>query len=150
MKRNRDDLIGAVASALHFDAGHEAAEHFGYCRCRHAAGVAVDAVIAAEGDDSATVHVGRDHPDTSKAVEPKLRKNSTRRKVLAMVRYASQGREGGLTDDELETRLKVSHQTASAARNALVRGGYLVDSGKRRNTRSGNPAVVWVHTGKSA
>jgi hypothetical protein len=35
-------------------------------------------------------------------------------------------------------------QTATPTINSLVKDGWLRDSGVRRNTRSGNPAVVWV------
>ena len=50
----------------------------------------------------------------------------------------------GFTDDELEVRLELLHQTASARRRALVQKGLLVDSGETRPTRSGRQATVWV------
>jgi len=50
---------------------------------------------------------------------------------------------GGATDDELEDRTGWRHQTVSARRRELVLSGLVVDSGKRRTTRSGRKAVVW-------
>ena len=50
----------------------------------------------------------------------------------------------GFTDDELEVRLALLHQTASARRRALVQKGLIVDSGETRPTRSGRKATVWV------
>jgi hypothetical protein len=55
-------------------------------------------------------------------------------------------RFGNATDDELEQRSGNSHQTISSARNWLVEAGWVQDSGKRRNTRSGRQAVVWELT----
>lgn len=52
----------------------------------------------------------------------------------------------GLTDDELERRLKRPHQTVSAARNHLVSIGWLQDSGKTRIGRNRRPKVVWTLT----
>lgn len=50
----------------------------------------------------------------------------------------------GMNDDEIERALGMRHQTASARRRELVKEGYVVDSGKRRETSSGRTAIVWV------
>jgi hypothetical protein len=50
----------------------------------------------------------------------------------------------GATDDESEVALKIRHESVSARRNGLVRRGSVRDSGLRRLTRRGNPAIVWV------
>lgn len=50
----------------------------------------------------------------------------------------------GATCDEVEQVLQMQHQTASARIRELVLEGRLVDSGYRRPTRSGHPAVIWV------
>lgn len=50
----------------------------------------------------------------------------------------------GATDDEIERTLGMSHQSASARRNSLAADGWLVNSGRKRNTRTGSPAAVWV------
>jgi len=47
------------------------------------------------------------------------------------------------TDDEIEQRLDLLHQTASATRRCLVKAGRIIDSGDRRKTRSGRKAIVW-------
>jgi hypothetical protein len=51
---------------------------------------------------------------------------------------------GGLTVDQLEFLLNGRHQTISARVNDLVNKGWVVDSGKRRKTRSNRNAIVWV------
>lgn len=51
--------------------------------------------------------------------------------------------EYGATDAEIERGLGMRHQTASARRNELVKLGLVVDSGQRRPTPSGRPAIVW-------
>jgi|HubBroStandDraft_1064217.scaffolds.fasta_scaffold281960_2 hypothetical protein len=50
----------------------------------------------------------------------------------------------GCTDDELERLTELSHQTVSARRRGLVQKGRIVDSGLRRQTRSGRKATVWI------
>jgi hypothetical protein len=50
----------------------------------------------------------------------------------------------GLTDDELEVQLHMSHQSASARRRELQLRGDVIDSNRTRRTRSGRNAVVWV------
>jgi hypothetical protein len=54
----------------------------------------------------------------------------------------------GATDDDIEQATTRSHQSVSAARNTLVKKGYLVDSGERRPNRWGNMAIRWTWTGK--
>lgn len=50
----------------------------------------------------------------------------------------------GLTVDALEQRLQGKHQTISARVNELRNAGWVIDSGIRRKTRSGRPAIVWT------
>jgi predicted ArsR family transcriptional regulator len=81
----------------------------------------------------------RNAPETSKqaanAIEPI---------VARLERQAIQQlEEGSLTCDELEQILRWSHQTASARINRLRHKGLIQDSGERRPTRTGRPAVVW-------
>ena len=56
----------------------------------------------------------------------------------------------GLTDFDLEDALGRSHQSVSAARNALMMSGLVTDSGKRRPNRRGNNAIVWVVSSPSS
>lgn len=50
----------------------------------------------------------------------------------------------GTTSDEAEQGLGLSHQTVSARITEAKRIGALVDSGRRRRTRSGRTAAVYV------
>jgi hypothetical protein len=52
----------------------------------------------------------------------------------------------GMTVDALEQVLNRSHQSVSARVNELRNKGWLTDSGVRRKTRSGRPAIVWSPT----
>ena len=63
---------------------------------------------------------------------------TNRCKVLALIEAC-----GGLTCDEVCERLDMLVQSATPTINSLKNDGWLRDSGARRNTRSGNPAVVW-------
>jgi hypothetical protein len=56
----------------------------------------------------------------------------------------------GMTDFDLEDALGRSHQSVSAARNALMMAGLVTDSGKRRPNRRGNNVTVWVATSPSS
>ena len=49
----------------------------------------------------------------------------------------------GLTCSEVEERLSLSHQTASARIHELARMELIKDSGERRLTPSGRAAIVW-------
>jgi hypothetical protein len=50
---------------------------------------------------------------------------------------------GGAICDEIEVALRMPHQSASALITRLSRQGRLRDTGDRRPTRSGRPAIVW-------
>lgn len=52
-------------------------------------------------------------------------------------------KENGLTCDEVELMLRLSHQTASARINDLLKENLIYDSGQRRKTRSNRNAIVW-------
>jgi hypothetical protein len=92
-------------------------------------------------DPDATFRVSRRHPGTSKAISDKVADGTMQAEALTLIREW-----GGLTDDELETRMGRTHQSVSATRNTLMRKGKVADSGLRRKTRSGNDAIVWVAT----
>lgn len=51
---------------------------------------------------------------------------------------------GGMTCDEVEVETSLRHQTASARIRELQQRGRLIDSHRRRPTRSGRHAIVWV------
>ena len=69
------------------------------------------------------------------------RTGSQRRAIYEEIR--SRGTDG-LTCDEICVILQLLVQSATPAINSLARDGWLEDSGRRRNTRSGNAAIVWV------
>lgn len=63
---------------------------------------------------------------------------------------ALQGNPLGLTDFDLEDALGRSHQSVSAARNALMLCGLVTDSGKTRPNARGNRCIVWVVSSPSS
>lgn len=70
-----------------------------------------------------------------------------RRRVLELIRDRTQTGFGA-TCDEVETALKLPHQTASARIRELAKAGDIRDSGNRRLTRSNRKATVWAWTGR--
>src|SRR5262245_26859307 len=72
------------------------------------------------------------------------RAGTQRARVLAWIRGKGLEKDFGATDDEIEEALGMRHQTASARRNELVKGGFIMDSGFERRTRSRAWATVWV------
>jgi hypothetical protein len=107
----------------------------------------VDALIAAAGDEDAVFRVSRKHPGTSRAIVAAIREGSVQDQVLAL--FIDAHRLGhGMTDDDVERSLGRSHQSVSAARNHLVKRGYITDSGETAKNRWNNDAVVWRYTGK--
>ncbi len=63
-------------------------------------------------------------------------------KVLKEIQTAP----SGLTSDEAEQRLGLSHQTCSARFNELAAKNLIEENGSRRPTRSGRQAAVWSVT----
>lgn len=91
-----------------------------------------------------TIPVGHDHPDTSHEMAARRapKEGTIRAQIMESI---GRLKDAGATDDDLEVILGRSHQSVSAARNSLVRDGWLRDSGERRKNRWGNRAIVWVH-----
>lgn len=85
----------------------------------------------------------------AKATEPETQRDAAiylypesgtqRLKVLDAIERA-----GGLADEQGEDVTGMLHQSYTARRRELVTGGWVVDSGRRRENRSGTGAVVWV------
>lgn len=63
---------------------------------------------------------------------------------LWVVRYVHKQYARGATCDEIETVLGLSHQTASARVTEAKARGEIVPNGKRRPTRTGRQAAVYV------
>ena len=76
------------------------------------------------------------------------RVGTIRRRVLLEVLYEATRPDGkpGLSDENLERRLRRPHTTVSSARNWLREQGWITDSGHRALTTSGRPAVLWRPT----
>lgn len=83
--------------------------------------------------------------DTSKAASSSLELvlNELQLLVLTTIEEAP----NGMTCDEVELRLNLRHQTASARVNELMEANLIVDSGERRKTSSGRKATVWKKRG---
>jgi hypothetical protein len=92
-----------------------------------------------------------DAKETSRlaAIQLYPRSGTARLRVLEAVADISAEVAGGLTDYEIEQRTGMRHTTASARRNELVAGGWLVDTGKRRPTDTGSLAIVWSLSNKA-
>lgn len=86
--------------------------------------------------------------DTTKAAADRMapKAKSIRGAVLRF--FVQRGAVGG-TDDELFQFCDGPENSLRPRRGELTRMGYLEDSGKRRKTRAGCAARVWVYTGKT-
>ena len=98
---------------------------------------AQDEAIAAEVEQGDLFDITRNFhggADTSKEAHASVPKNvraQQRQRVLSAVK------PDGSTCDEIEVSLGMSHQAASARITELSANGSIVDTGKRRKTRSG-------------
>ncbi len=81
--------------------------------------------------------------DTSEAAAVSMSGHAPTLRTRTLLEITARG-SMGLTCAELEDRLTLRHQTASARVWELRQMGLLVDSGQRRRTASGRSAVVWV------
>jgi len=82
--------------------------------------------------------------DTSQAAAESIAADAgqLREYVFSLI-FESQA--GGKTCDEIEAISNMRHQTASARVRELALANRIIDSGRRRATRSGRLAIVWVH-----
>lgn len=71
-----------------------------------------------------------------------------RHRVLRALTGLSPDKTVGLTDDELSQLLAMSPNTLRPRRVELVEGGWVEDSGLRRNNQYGNTCIVWRCTEK--
>ena len=80
--------------------------------------------------------------DTSAAARAKIAGglSEIRRVVLQTIGLASRG----LTDEQIQSITALAANTECPARLYLERHGLVMDSGRRRATRRGNKAIVWV------
>jgi len=81
--------------------------------------------------------------DTSEAAAVSVDESTPYLRGRVLDYISARGVEGA-TCDEVEGALDMRHQTASPRVNELAGRGAIVDSGRRRKTRSGRNAVVYV------
>ena len=88
-----------------------------------------------------------DPPATSRlaAVEAYPHTGTARRRVLDAIGFAG---DGGLTDEQIQTRLGMNPSTQRPRRIELQEGGWITKAERTRWTRSHRAAVVWVLTEK--
>jgi predicted ArsR family transcriptional regulator len=84
-------------------------------------------------------------PETSAraAVANAPRSGTQRWRVLRAVSFAGWT---GLTDDEIGSKTGLHGNAVRPRRGELVKAGFVEDSGLRRPSVMGNPAVVWTAT----
>lgn len=80
--------------------------------------------------------------DTSEAAAASMETSAETLRAEVYVRIAKVA--AGLTCDEVEVAMGLRHQTASARIRELVLKGSIIDSGRRRRTRSGREATIWI------
>lgn len=86
-------------------------------------------------------HVKESDTSREAAVDVTPKAPAIRQQVWSLI--AARGPIGA-TDDEIEVHLNMRHETVSARRRELAIQRFVVDSGRRRNTRRGKAATVWV------
>ena len=86
--------------------------------------------------------LSRNSTDTSAAAGASLKDISGDARLC----YDEINAAGGLTVDQLCALLNREHQTISARVNGLRNGGWIIDSGMKRNTRRGRKAIIWIPT----
>lgn len=79
--------------------------------------------------------------DTSRAAAESVVKDVTRLRRAVLDAIGTE--PDGLTCDQVEERLGIRHQTASARVRELAQLGLIIDTGERRKTRSGRSAAIW-------
>ncbi len=75
--------------------------------------------------------------------QPQPEKQALRARVLELVQKAG---PTGYTCEELENRLKLSHQTVSPRVTDLLKQGLIAYGENKRKTRTGRPARVYTAT----
>ena len=96
--------------------------------------------LADPAADREGAHRGRD-TEQAAALAALPRSGTNRMRALAALALAG---VDGLTDHELADATSIYLYSVAPRRVELVKGGWVVDSGRRRETPNGSPAVVWV------
>jgi hypothetical protein len=69
------------------------------------------------------------------------RTGTQRARVLEAIKGAG---PAGMTDQEVAVRLAMAENSVRPRRLELADAGLIEDSGERRETSGGNPAIVWI------
>ncbi len=87
-----------------------------------------------------TVQDYRFNPRAPIVTKTPFQKGSVKTRILDKVINTPRG----ITADELEMRLGIRSCTITAAINAMLKSGMIIDSGEKRPTRSGRMARVYL------
>lgn len=85
------------------------------------------------------------HSATSKAAALSAEPTAGTKRAIALAFLRGRGAHGA-TDEEMQELIPLTANTQRPRRVELVKGKFVVDSGRTRKTRGGDDAVVWVAT----
>ena len=98
--------------------------------------------------------VGPSHhsaPETSRqAAEANAPRSGTQRAKVLLALFGARSRHLGLTDDQIAAETGLVGNAVRPRRGELVADGFVEDSGERRSSWMGHPAVVWTITARGA
>lgn len=83
------------------------------------------------------------HSATSKAAALNAEPTAGTKRAIALAFLRGRGAQGA-TDEEMQELIPLTPNTQRPRRVELVKGKFVVDSGRTRKTRGGDEAVVWV------
>lgn len=83
------------------------------------------------------------HSATSKAAALSAEPTAGTKRAIALAFLRGRGLVGA-TDEEMQELIPLTPNTQRPRRVELVKGKFVVDSGRTRKTRGGDEAVVWV------
>ena len=83
--------------------------------------------------------------DTSEGAAEAIKPSAARLRTRVYERLVLAG-WAGMTDQELQDVLHMDPSTERPRRVELVKMGSVIDSGRKRRTAAGRPAVVWMAT----
>lgn len=83
--------------------------------------------------------------DTSEAAADSVKHDAKHLRAACYVHVLASG-DVGVTCDEVEVIMNGRHQTISPRIRELVSEGRIIDSGRRRKTRSGRNATIYIAT----
>lgn len=94
-------------------------------------------------DENELGRLHRDAHDTERAAARLIEPKTGTLRALALARVFDAGSEG-LTHGELAEVTGKNHYSIAPRVTELVDLGWVIDSGQRRKTALGSPAIVWI------